>query len=60
MPKSRVEFWRSKLQENRRRDNRNRRKLRREGWDVLVVWECHLKRASDEQLLRKLVLFLDD
>lgn len=31
-----------KLTENRLRDQRNQRKLRKLGWSVLVVWECEL------------------
>src|SRR6266404_7167859 len=31
IPKTRVEFWRSKIDENRRRDNRIRRYLRKNG-----------------------------
>jgi DNA mismatch endonuclease (patch repair protein) len=42
MPKSRVTFWTEKLEGNRLRDRRNRRKLRALGWRVLVVWECQL------------------
>ncbi|MCG3178258.1 MAG: Very short patch repair protein [Phycisphaerae bacterium] len=40
IPKSRVAFWRGKLDENRRRDRRNMLSLRRLGWRVLVIWEC--------------------
>ena len=40
MPKSRVEFWRSKLEGNAKRDDRNERALRRAGWGVMTIWEC--------------------
>lgn len=43
LPKSRLDFWEIKLEENRRRDLLNRRKLRSLGWRVLVVWECELR-----------------
>lgn len=43
MPKSRLEFWRPKLEENRVRDLRNESALREMGWDALVVWECQLR-----------------
>src|SRR5262245_32611892 len=39
LPKSRVQFWRSKLEGNRERDRRNQRALRARGWRVLVLWE---------------------
>ena len=40
MPKSRVAFWRAKLEGNVSRDRKTMAKLRREGWSVLTVWEC--------------------
>ena len=39
VPKSRTEFWSKKIDENRRRDNRVRKKLRTEGIHVVRVWE---------------------
>ncbi|MGZ9242766.1 MAG: very short patch repair endonuclease [Candidatus Binatia bacterium] len=56
IPKSRVEFWTTKLNANRTRDRINILKLREDGWDVLVVWECELK---DIDLLAKLTMFLN-
>ena len=38
-PKSNVRFWRAKLEGNRRRDVRVRRRLNRIGWSVMLVWE---------------------
>jgi DNA mismatch endonuclease, patch repair protein len=43
IPRSRVDFWEKKFAENVERDNRNRKDLRREGWKVIVVWECQLR-----------------
>ena len=40
MPKSRLDFWRPKLEQNRQRDLRVQGKLRRLGWRILVIWEC--------------------
>ncbi|MGE0055385.1 MAG: very short patch repair endonuclease [Hyphomicrobium sp.] len=37
------EKWDSKIEGNRRRDDRNRRRLRRMGWKVLRVWEHQVK-----------------
>lgn len=42
MPKSRLEFWKPKLEENRRRDLKNQRWLRKDGWRLCVIWECQL------------------
>jgi DNA mismatch endonuclease, patch repair protein len=49
LPKSRLDFWKPKLQSNRLRDARNVSALRRAGWRVLVVWECEL---TDKTWLR--------
>ena len=43
MPKSRVAFWREKLEANKQRDEENVRRLNEMGWRVLVVWECQMK-----------------
>ena len=42
-PRSRRSFWTRKLDENRRRDQRVRRKLWRNGYHVVRVWEHDLK-----------------
>ena len=55
VPKSRVEFWAEKLSSNKERDERNLAELRRQGWSVLVVWECQL---GDPGLLEELRRFL--
>lgn len=46
LPKSKLRFWLPKLTENRRRDLRNVRRLRRAGWSVKLVWECQLKNRT--------------
>lgn len=47
MPKTRVEFWRTKLCANNDRDIRNVESLNRLGWTVLVIWECEIKGSTD-------------
>jgi DNA mismatch endonuclease Vsr len=57
-PKRNSPFWKTKIANNRRRDSRNVRILRRGGWSVLTVWGCelrdphHLKRRISSFLLR--------
>jgi DNA mismatch endonuclease, patch repair protein len=43
LPATRQEFWTAKLSRNVVRDTENKRKLRRFGWRVLVVWECQTR-----------------
>ncbi|MGL4460857.1 MAG: very short patch repair endonuclease [Planctomycetia bacterium] len=56
LPKSRVEFWESKLDANVARDAKNVRSLRKLGWKVLIVWECQVSRT--ERLTVRLRRFL--
>lgn len=39
-PKTRRSFWQAKFLANVRRDRRVQRKLRADGWRVLILWEC--------------------
>ena len=56
IPKTRVEYWKPKLERNRERDVTVLRALRKLGWKVLVVWECET--LAPDLLRRKLKLFL--
>jgi len=42
-PQTRKEFWRDKIQGNRKRDLQVRQDLREQGWRVLTIWECATK-----------------
>ena len=57
MPKSRIDFWKPKLEGNRERDLRNQAALSEAGWDILVVWECEIT-GDCEALAERLVDFL--
>lgn len=60
IPKSRTEFWQKKMQGNKDRDQRAIRQLRRDGWQVLVVWECQVILRNLPPLERKLRKFLEE
>ncbi|MBO0346685.1 DNA mismatch endonuclease Vsr [Roseibium sp. CAU 1637] len=42
-PSTRVEFWRAKLEGNRRRDEVVHQQISELGWRQLTVWECSMK-----------------
>src|ERR1700687_3607298 len=42
LPKSRVDFWIPKLEGNKRRDQRTKRALAKQGWKVMTICECQL------------------
>jgi DNA mismatch endonuclease (patch repair protein) len=52
MPKSRQDYWEPKLARNVKRDAKHRRQLRAQGWQVLTVWECQIKRNPKKVLGR--------
>lgn len=45
-PENRREWWRKKLRDNKVRDAKVLTELRRDGWRVLVVWECSVRRPG--------------
>lgn len=49
---SRNEYWKKKLLNNRRRDRRVTRSLRKDGWAVIRVRECRLARYPEQQIIR--------
>jgi DNA mismatch endonuclease, patch repair protein len=55
-PKSRLEYWVPKLERNKQRDSENMALLLQHGWNVLVVWECHV--SDQRHLTSQLVDFL--
>src|SRR5687767_7218174 len=46
IPATNADFWKAKRLSNVERDKRNLRALKREGWDVLIVWECETRNPS--------------
>lgn len=50
VPKDNRDYWVAKIGRNRVRDEKTLAMLDREGWQILVLWECELK---DESALRE-------
>jgi len=38
-----------KFKKNVRRDNLNHKKLKEQGWEVIVVWECKLEKIKNRE-----------
>jgi DNA mismatch endonuclease, patch repair protein len=55
-PATNRRFWQQKRMSNVTRDRRNQLILRRNGWHVMVVWECETRNL--ERLEKRLVRFL--
>lgn len=43
-PKSNQDYWREKIRNNRLRDRRVKRELIKQGWTVLELWECKIRK----------------
>lgn len=56
LPKSNLEYWLPKLERNKTRDNANTEKLEALGWNVIVFWECELKKDGWQESLKQRIL----
>ena len=54
IPKTRQDFWRTKINRNRERDKEEQRRLAEMGWHCITVWECELSPAKREATLQSL------
>ena len=55
-PKSRIEFWQKKFDDNVRRDSVVMQQLEERGIKCLIVWECTIKRMLKDEAFENLVL----
>lgn len=62
MPSSNEFFWEQKIKRNKARDIANDFVLQTEGWRVIRIWECEIKKVSNreeilETLYKRIVSF---
>lgn len=50
LPKTRTEFWKTKIEGNSQRDALAVERLRGAGWRVATIWECSLRDDPDRAL----------
>ena len=48
-PKSNRAFWNAKFRRNVQRDQEHERLWSEQGWNVIVIWECALKTATERE-----------
>jgi DNA mismatch endonuclease (patch repair protein) len=48
MPATNKNFWREKIERNKKRDLKVNREYKKRGWTVLRVWEHHLKMGAEK------------
>ncbi len=56
LPKSKLDYWRPKIEANKERDLRSIAALSDLGWEVAVVWQCELR--DESALMARLKDFL--
>jgi DNA mismatch endonuclease (patch repair protein) len=59
VPQTRPEFWLEKIGKNQARDHKNEESLRRDGWRVLIVWECAVRLMKKEKSMRLVDVMAD-
>ena len=55
-PKSNVERWQTKFDENVERDKRQRAALVELGWNPIVIWECEVRNGTYASRLEQMGL----
>jgi len=58
IPKTRTDWWLSKISRNKQLDIENFTRLKSEGWNVITIFECELK-INQEKTLDKILSKLD-
>ena len=53
VPKTNTDFWIAKVARNQERDQEVWRQLEAKGWEVIIVWECELKKTRFEDTIER-------
>jgi DNA mismatch endonuclease (patch repair protein) len=59
LPTSNVDYWIKKVSANVSRDIQHRKNLTMLGWNVVIIWECELKKYNRERKLEQLITKLN-
>lgn len=59
-PKTRTEWWLNKINGNKKRDTENITQLGKQGWQVIIIWECELKPDKRENTIKSFVKVLNN
>ena len=50
MPKTNTEYWSNKIKENKERQIKVNKELKKQGWKVVRLWEYDIKRNLEESI----------
>ena len=51
-PKSHLDFWNNKFENNIKRDNEKLTLLKNAGWKIIVIWECQVKNDLQNSVIK--------
>jgi DNA mismatch endonuclease (patch repair protein) len=54
-PKTKTEWWLKKINGNISNDAKAVKSLKKEGWKIIIIWECDLKLTKVGKTLNKLI-----
>jgi DNA mismatch endonuclease (patch repair protein) len=49
-PKTNLDFWKSKIEKNKKRDRKVNSDLKKLGWKIITVWDCKLINIKTHEL----------
>ena len=55
VPKKRTKWWTNKINTNKANDEKAVKALKKDGWNIITIWECKLKPAKAEKILTALL-----
>lgn len=55
IPKTRTQWWLNKINRNKEKDKESTETLQKEGWNIITIWECELKKEKCEKTLQELI-----
>ena len=59
VPKTRTDWWQNKIEGNKKNDEKTQKILKKEGWKIINIWGCDLKKLKLEKTLKKLSIKLE-
>jgi len=60
VPKTKTDWWLSKIKRNKQNDVENFSKLKNEGWEVFTIFECELKDEMLNKTLNNILVQLNN
>ncbi|RUR14027.1 very short patch repair endonuclease [Legionella septentrionalis] len=55
-PKSNLKFWQNKFDKNVENDLKKHEHLKKLGWNVVVIWECQIKKQGWQKWLKDRII----